>query len=50
MARISPIFKTYTGEREWKSIGDRLKRPCYLNRDDYDRKIIAREQRILLCK
>jgi hypothetical protein len=50
MARIGSIFKANTGERAWKSIGDRLKGPCYLNRNDNDRKIIARKQRILLCK
>jgi len=27
-----------TGERAWKAVGDRLKGPCYLSRDDHDRK------------
>jgi hypothetical protein len=33
------IFKAYTGERASEAIGDRLERPCYLNRVDHDRKI-----------
>jgi hypothetical protein len=44
-ARICALFKAYTGERAWKSIGDRLKGPCYLSRHDHNRKIIARKQR-----
>ena len=43
-ARICPVFKAYTGEQAWKAIGDRLKGPCYLSRDDQDRKISARQQ------
>jgi hypothetical protein len=35
----------YNGEEAWKSIGERLKEPCYLSRDDHDRKIGARKQR-----
>jgi len=42
IARICPVFIAYTGEQAWKAIGDRLKGPCYLNRDDHDRKISAR--------
>ena len=45
IARICALFKACTGERVWKSIGDRLKGPCYLNRDDHDGKIRARKQR-----
>jgi len=41
-ARIYPVFKAYTGEQAWKAIGVRLKGPCYLSTDDYDRKISAR--------
>jgi hypothetical protein len=44
-ARICALFKAYTGKRAWKSIGDGLKRPCYLSRDDHDRNIRARKQR-----
>jgi hypothetical protein len=37
-------FKAYTGERDWKAIGDRLQTPCYLSRGDYGRKIRSRKQ------
>jgi hypothetical protein len=39
VASICALFKAYTGERARKSIGNRLKGPCYLSRDDHDRKI-----------
>jgi hypothetical protein len=39
------LFKEYTGERVWESIGDKLRGPCYLSGDDHDRKIGARKQR-----
>jgi hypothetical protein len=39
------FFKAYTGESEWIAIGDRLQGPCYLSRNDHDRKIRARKQR-----
>jgi len=42
IARICPVFKTYIGEQAWNAIGDRLKGPCYLSRDDQERKISAR--------
>ena len=45
-ARICALFKAFTGERAWKSIGDSLKGPCCLSRDDHDRKNRAREQQI----
>ena len=38
IARICDLFKAYTGERAWKTIGDRLKGTCYLGRDEHDRK------------
>jgi hypothetical protein len=38
-------FKAYTGERAWKTIGDRLHAPSYLSRVDHYGKIIARKQR-----
>jgi hypothetical protein len=44
IARICSLFEAYTGERAWKSIGDRFKGPNYLSRDDHDRKIRARKQ------
>ena len=45
IARICALFKACTGERTWKAIGDRLKGPCYLSRDDHGGKIRARKQR-----
>jgi hypothetical protein len=45
VASIYALFKAYTGERAWKSIGNRLKGPCYLSRDNHGRKIRARRQR-----
>jgi hypothetical protein len=45
IARICALFKAYTGERAWKAIGDRLKRPCYLSRADHDRKIGSKKQK-----
>jgi hypothetical protein len=38
------LFKPYRAERAWKTIGDRLHRPCYLIRVDHDRKIRSRKQ------
>ena len=34
IARICAHFKAYTGRRAWKAIGDRLLKPCCLNRGD----------------
>jgi hypothetical protein len=48
--RIGALFKAYTVERAWKSIGDRLQGPCYLGRDDHDRKIRNRKQRTNIDK
>jgi hypothetical protein len=45
IARICALFKAYTGERAWKAIGDRLRRPFYLSRVDHDRKIRSRKQK-----
>jgi len=39
------LFKSYSGERAWKAIGDRLQRPHYLSRVDHERKIRCRRQR-----
>jgi hypothetical protein len=39
------LYKTYTGEREWKKIGDRLQAPSYLSRVDQYWKIRARKQK-----
>jgi len=45
IARICTIFKAYTGGRAWKAIGDTFLKPCYLSRDDHNRKIRTRKQR-----
>lgn len=45
LSRICALFKAYSGDRAWKSIGDRLKRPHYLSRVDHGRKIRSRKQR-----
>ena len=39
IARIFAHFKAYAGKRAWKAIRDRLLKPCYLSRDDHNRKI-----------
>jgi hypothetical protein len=50
IVRICALFKAYTGEQLWKSIGDRLKRPCYLSRDNHDCEFGARRQRAVIGK
>jgi len=45
LSHICAFFKAYSGECEWKSIGDRLQRPHYLSRVDHERKIKSRRQR-----
>ena len=45
LSRLCALFKAFSGERAWKEIGDRLKRPHYLSRVDHDRKIRSRRQR-----
>jgi hypothetical protein len=45
ITRISALFKAYSGEWEWKAIGDRLQKPNYLSRVDHERKIRDRRQR-----
>jgi hypothetical protein len=44
ISRICALFKAYSGEREWKVIGDRLQWPNYLSRIDRDCKIRNRKQ------
>jgi hypothetical protein len=39
IARINAVNKVYSGEPDWKAIGDRLQRPYYLVRVDGDWKI-----------
>ena len=45
IARICAPFKAYTWRRAWKAIGYGLLKPCYLSRDDHNRKIRTRKQR-----
>ena len=45
IARLCAHFKAYSGERAWKAIRDRLRRPYYLSRVDHVRKIRGRKQR-----
>jgi hypothetical protein len=45
IARICALFKTYTGGRVWKAIGDRFLKSCYLSRKDHNRKILNRKER-----
>jgi hypothetical protein len=45
IARINAVFKAYTGEWAWKAISDRLQKPGYLSKVDYDRKIRSRKQK-----
>jgi len=40
---VSWFWKAYSGERTRKAIEDRLQGPCYLSRDNLDRKIRARK-------
>jgi hypothetical protein len=48
MARLSALFKAYTGEPAWRAIGDRLQRPYYLSWDDHNHKIRTRKQKMML--
>jgi hypothetical protein len=50
LSRICALFKTHTGERLWKPIGDRLKPPHYLSRVDHERKFSSRRQRTYIGK
>ena len=45
IARLCALFKACAGERAWKAIGDRLRRPYYLSRVDHVRKLRDRKQR-----
>jgi len=45
IARFCAIFKAYSGERAWKAIHDRLRRPYYLSRVDHVRKLRDMKQR-----
>jgi len=45
IGRLCVLFKPYSGERAWKAILDRLRRPYYLSRIDQVQKIRDRKQR-----
>ena len=45
IAWICALFKSYTGRRAWNAIGNRLLKPCYLRRDNHNRKIRTKKQR-----
>jgi hypothetical protein len=47
---ICALFKAYSGERAWRVIGDRLRRPRYVSRVDHERKIRSRRQRTVIGK
>jgi hypothetical protein len=47
---ICALFNTYSGERAWKAIGDRLQRPNYLSRINHERKIKNKSQRTNIGK
>jgi hypothetical protein len=50
VSRLCALFKAYTGRRAWKAIGGRLLRPCYLSREDHNRRIRSRKQRTDIVK
>jgi len=45
ISRVCALFKAHKGEREWKTIKDRLRAPRYLSRVDHKWEIRARNQR-----
>jgi len=45
IARLCVLFKAYSGERSWKVIRDRLRRPYYFSEVYYVRNIGDRKQR-----
>ena len=50
ISRICAVFKAYSGERAWKAISDRIRRPNYMSRVDHARKIRSRRQRMDIGK
>jgi hypothetical protein len=48
IAQICVLFKACTGGRAWKAIGERLQKPCYLSREDHNRKIRTRNKEHML--
>ena len=45
LARLGALYKAFRGERAWKGIENRLKRPHYLSRTDHKHKIRSRWQK-----
>ena len=45
IAQICTLFNAYTGRQAWKTIRNRLLKPCYLSRGDHNWKIRTRKQR-----
>ena len=45
IARMCALFKAYTKGRAWRAIGDKLLKPCYLSRENHNRKIRTTKQR-----
>ena len=45
IAQICALYKAYTGGRARKAIGDRLLKPFYMSRDEYNQKIRIKKQR-----
>ena len=45
IALVCALYKSYTSERAWKAIGDRLQAPSYFSMVDHYWKIRARKQR-----
>jgi len=45
IARICALFKAYTGGQARKTIWDRLLKPCYMSRDNHNRKIRTGKKR-----
>ena len=50
IAHLCGFFKSYSGERAWKAICNRLWKPYYLSRVDHVRKIKDRKQRTYIGK
>ena len=50
LSHICALFKAYNGDRAWKTIGDRLKRPHYLSRAYHGWKIRSMKQRMDIGK
>ena len=50
ITHLCALFIAYSGERAWKVIRDRLRRPDYLIRVDHVQKIRDRKQRTVIGK